>query len=241
MYYVKQKVRKLVVATCSSVVIKRHAVTWQAPVGSPAVAVCAMLGPLVGCLGWSLVSLFADLAPILDPPRPLRANSCTSHFSLSLPILPVLSYTPHCRSVLVVLLSFFAFLFCFLHHQHTGSAFHSFKAIHHTHFSLLNFPFPFQRSFYACTLRHLLELELTLDNRLFIHLQLRPANIYNYQYTNSTDSKAERSAPRYLAIHIPIFTNLCHLLRATGPLRNVKLFCLDNTTAALSSKCRPRI
>ena len=102
-----------------------------------------MLGPLVGCLGWSLVSLFADLAPILDPPRPLRANPCTSHFSLSLPILPVLSYTPHRRSVLVVLLSFFAFLFLFL----APSAYRIRLSLFQGHPPHSFFPFPFQRSF----------------------------------------------------------------------------------------------
>lgn len=199
-----------------------------------------MLGPLVGCLGWSLVSLFANLAPILDPPRPLRANPCTSLFPL--PSNPSSSFLHTslslCPRRTTIVLCFPFFISCTISIQDlpfTPSRPST------TLFFLVKFPLSFPTLLYACTLRHLLELELTLDNRLFIHLQLRPANIYNYQYTNSTDSKAERSAPRYLVIHIPIFTNLCHLLRTTGPLWNVKLFCLDNTTAALSPRCRPRI
>jgi hypothetical protein len=59
------------------------------------------------------------------------------------PSLPFLStpLAPHRRSVFVVPLSFLTFPFRSLHLQHTGSAFHSFKAIHHTHFCYLLFPF----------------------------------------------------------------------------------------------------
>src|SRR2546423_1958839 len=49
------------------------------------------------------------------------------------PALPTTSPSPCSRCLTVVL----CFPCCSLHPHHTGSAFHSFKAIHHTHFFLV--------------------------------------------------------------------------------------------------------
>jgi hypothetical protein len=86
------------------------------------------------------------------------------------PPFPFLSapLAPHRRSVFVVPLSFLTFLFVLYNLQHTGSAFHSFKAIHHTHFCCLLLPFSLPRSFHVRPSAPT-RLELTLENRLYIH------------------------------------------------------------------------
>jgi hypothetical protein len=137
--------------------------------------VWAVLGPVVGCLGRS--RFLFDLAP--NPPR--SSPNCAlipapyTFFPL-LPFHPLLPHTspslcPRCTAVVL------CFPFCFLHPQHLGSAFHSFKAIHHAHFCWLLFPLSFRRSLHLRPSAPT-RLELILDNRPFIHLQLRQANIY---------------------------------------------------------------
>jgi hypothetical protein len=173
------------VRTCSSTCFSDRQAPccdMAAPVVVPRVAVLCVLGPAVGCLGTA--SLPVDLAPSFSiPPFERACALIPAPAAFPLPSFLSAPLAPHRRSVFVVPLSFLTFLFVLYNFQHTGSAFHSFKAVHHTHFfCCLTIPLSLLHSFHVRSSVPT-RLELVLEHRLYIHsfLQLRPARILQPQ------------------------------------------------------------
>jgi hypothetical protein len=148
-------IQRKTVRTCSSTCFSDRQAPccdMAAPVVVPPVAVCVCLARLLAVLDGLAFGRFSAI----PPSNGSRANPCT-HATFFSPFDSFLApLAPHRRSVFVVPLSFLTFLFVLYNLQHTGSAFHSFKAIHHTHFCCLLLPFSLPRSFHV-RLRHLLD------------------------------------------------------------------------------------